>query len=388
MDEFFNTPRVGEQNNSGNYDSSNSIPKAEYLMLDEIRRDGGTQPRAKIDLRHIQLLEQQIEDGKRLEPITVFYDGESYWLADGFHRWHAHRNQSEDAIACAIYQGSQRDAILYSVGANADNKPALPRNQQDKRQAVLTLLQDPEWSQWSDREISRQCKVSDRTVNRLRQSICVIVADTKVNKDRKAKRGGKTYTVDTTNIGKTSAPLSENHRVTINNDHPLFPGQSGKIVELPDPDSAVVELDNGQRELISLKDLNMEEKPNYHLNIPHHLQLVEGGLVKMRVPDNKNIDGRLGRIAKVSDRTVEVWVRNVERMAMHLYTLKHQLVELVPLETEPDLARVCDRINVLKQRDLDPFELEILNLLERPVVFTPIELEYLTRIEMQHGIVN
>ena len=104
------------------------LSSVEYLTLDEIRRDGGTQPRAAIDLKHVKLLEEQMEDGFTLEAIAVFYDGKSYWLADGFHRWQAHHNRSEEVIACVIHQGSRRDAVLYSVGANADHKPALPRS--------------------------------------------------------------------------------------------------------------------------------------------------------------------------------------------------------------------------------------------------------------------
>lgn len=74
------------------------------------------------------LLEEQMEDGKELEPVIVFYDGTDYWLADGFHRFSAHRNQEKGEIACIIHQGSRREAVLYSVGANADHKPALPRS--------------------------------------------------------------------------------------------------------------------------------------------------------------------------------------------------------------------------------------------------------------------
>ena len=85
-----------------------------YLTLDEIRRDGGTQPRAAIDLKHVKLLEQQMEDGQELEPVTIFYDGESYWLADGFHRYSAHRNQDREALACIVRQGTRREAVLYS----------------------------------------------------------------------------------------------------------------------------------------------------------------------------------------------------------------------------------------------------------------------------------
>jgi len=129
---------------SPDLDSSTSTPS--YLTLTEIRRDGGTQPRAAIDLKHVKLLEEQMEDGKELDPVTVFYDGESYWLADGFHRWHAHSNKGREVLACVIHQGSRREAVLYSVGANADHKPALPRSKEDKRRAVITLLHDPDWS--------------------------------------------------------------------------------------------------------------------------------------------------------------------------------------------------------------------------------------------------
>ncbi len=44
------------------------------------------------------------------------------------------------------------------------------------------------------------------------------------------------------------------------------------------------------------------------------------------------------------------------------------------------------RISKLRQCDLDPFEVEILSLLERPVAFTPVELGYLAQIEQGHGI--
>ncbi|MBR8838615.1 MAG: ParB-like nuclease domain-containing protein, partial [Stigonema ocellatum SAG 48.90 = DSM 106950] len=152
-------------------DKNYSTRIVEYLGLDEIRRDGGTQPRSAINLQHIKLLEDQMEEGQQLEPVIVFYDGEFYWLADGFHRWYAHRNQQEEAIACIIHQGANRDAVLYSVGANADHKPALPRSREDKRRAVMTLLNDQEWKEWSDREIARQCKVHHNTVSKIRASL-------------------------------------------------------------------------------------------------------------------------------------------------------------------------------------------------------------------------
>ena len=369
---------------SENTDENYSTRKVEYLTLDEIRRDGGTQPRAAINLQHVKLLEEQIEDGQQLEPVIVFYDGESYWLADGFHRWHAHRNREEEIIACVIHQGSRREAVLYSVGANADHKPALPRSREDKYRSVTTLLQDPEWSKWSDREIAKRCHVGNKFVGDVRRSLCPEHSE----KSRTYKtKHGTTAKMNTANIGKKASKSPDASRVTVKDHHPLFPSQSGKITQLPNPDAAIVELDNGNRELIQLKDLDMDQLDvSAGISIAHHLQLAEGGLVEIHTLNNSKINGRLGRIAAVHESTVEVWLRYVDTMIMHKYTLKHQQVELVPMDREPQLVEVGDRITRLRKCNLDPFEVQILLLLEQPVAFTPVELEYLAHIEQRYGI--
>jgi len=181
-----------------------------YLALDEIRRDGGTQPRAAIDLKHAKLLEEQLEDGQELEPVTVFYDGDSYWLADGYHRFTAHRNRGLDAIACVVHQGSRRDAVLYSVGANAGHKPALPRSREDKRRAVMTLLQDPEWGEWSNREIARRCAVSLDLVNRSRNSLNESFSNISSHK------GERTYTTKHGTVAKMKTANIGNQAIASN----------------------------------------------------------------------------------------------------------------------------------------------------------------------------
>ena len=120
----------------------------------------------------------------------------------------------------------------------------------------------------------------------------------------------------------------------------------------------------------------------------HHLQLAESVLVEIHAPNNSKINGRLGRIATVHESTVEVWVRDVSTMTMHKHTLKQQQVEPVPMDTEPQLVEVGDRITRLRRCNLDPFEVEMLLLLERQVAFTPVELRYLAHIEKGHGIVE
>jgi hypothetical protein len=65
--------------------------------------------------------------------------------------------------------------------------------------------------------------------------------------------------------------------------------------------------------------------------------------------------------------------------------LKHQQVEAVAIENEPGCFEVARRIEGLRGRGLDPFELEVLGLLERAVVLTPVELGYLEGMEMRIG---
>jgi len=169
------------------------------LSLAEIRRDGGTQPREKLDLAHVATLKEALEDGAELNPVAVFYDGESYWLADGFHRCKASQDAGLDDIQCIIYQGTRRDAVLYSVGANAEHKAAKPRSRNDKRRAVTMLLNDPEWSKWSNYEVARQCKVSEKTVRNIRARL---TTDFRSESRTYTTKHGTTATMQTGNIGK------------------------------------------------------------------------------------------------------------------------------------------------------------------------------------------
>ncbi|NER93423.1 MAG: ParB N-terminal domain-containing protein [Symploca sp. SIO1B1] len=163
------------------------ILNSTFLSISEIRRDGGTQSREKLDLSHVATLKEAIEDGAELDPVIVFYDGESYWLADGFHRCKASLESGLEDIQVIIHQGTRRDAVLYSVGANAEHKAVKPRSRADKRRAVMMLLNDPEWNKWSNREIARQCKVNEKTVRNIRNSL---TADIRTDKDSQLR----TYT--------------------------------------------------------------------------------------------------------------------------------------------------------------------------------------------------
>lgn len=136
------------------------------LKLEQIDITGGTQPRAEINTDTVRDYADDMINGDKFQPVDVYFDGVVYWLADGFHRFHAARKAELSEIEATVYQGTLREAILHSVGANA--KHGLRRSNEDKRRSVKTLLEDEEWSQRSNRWIAEICGVSDRFVGNLR----------------------------------------------------------------------------------------------------------------------------------------------------------------------------------------------------------------------------
>lgn len=172
------------------------------IKLADIRIDGGTQPRAQINEAIVGEYAEALTAGEKLPPVTVFHDGADHWLADGFHRFHAHRKIGALDIDADIRAGTKRDAILFSVGANDTH--GLRRTNADKRNAVETLLRDAEWSGWSDNKIAKACAVDHKTVAVIRASILGNSQDA-VPAVRTVERAGKVYQQNTANIGKTQA---------------------------------------------------------------------------------------------------------------------------------------------------------------------------------------
>jgi hypothetical protein len=85
-----------------------------------------------------------------------------------------------ETIECEVHKGELRDAILHSCGVNAGH--GLRRSTEDKRRAVRRMLDNEEWSHWTDSEIARRCKVGHDLVARLRAQLKpVILAETQVS---------------------------------------------------------------------------------------------------------------------------------------------------------------------------------------------------------------
>ncbi len=214
------------------------------LSISQLRLDGGTQPRDQLNMIVIAEYAEAMRSGAEFPPVEAMYDGSDYWLWDGFHRVEAARLNGDGAasLEANIRQGTRRDAVLASAGANVTHGQR--RTNADKRRAVLALLADAEWSAWADNEISRRCAVSAGMVGQLRAEVAprpVIqpaepatqpvvetarraVSTTTVagkslpearkteraaTRERTVKRGGKTYNMKTAKIGKGKTSKSK-----------------------------------------------------------------------------------------------------------------------------------------------------------------------------------
>ncbi len=103
------------------------------VPLDTITLDAELQPRAAIDRSVLDNYVQLLVDGTTFPPVVVFREDETLWLADGFHRWHAHKVLELDGIDIHPLDGSRREALLYSLSANS--KHGLQRSNTDYRRA-------------------------------------------------------------------------------------------------------------------------------------------------------------------------------------------------------------------------------------------------------------
>src|SRR5262249_36779764 len=104
-----------------------------------------------------------------------------------------------------VRPGTLRDAILYAVGCNL--KHGLIANSKDREKAARVLLEDPEWKDWSDREICRRSGAHHAVVVRIRRELDGsrdggASATSAQIEGRRCQRNGTTYTMKP----RTAAP--------------------------------------------------------------------------------------------------------------------------------------------------------------------------------------
>jgi ParB-like chromosome segregation protein Spo0J len=163
------------------------------MKLTEITVDSSLQGRCKLNQEVIDEYSEALREGIKLPAIKVFRIGSRHYLVDGWHRYFAHKKAGLEDIEVEVIDGNMREATLYAIGANDDH--GLRRNNEDKRKAVMMLLDDVEWSEWNDSEIAKASRVSRMTVSRIKSSLGLKKDEVKVLRD------GKEIKLNTTNIG-------------------------------------------------------------------------------------------------------------------------------------------------------------------------------------------
>jgi hypothetical protein len=169
---------------------------SETLRLDQIEPDPVTQPRAAMNVPLVAEYIEAMREGTEFPPVTVFHDGQRYWMGDGHHRVFAARSLRREDIHADIRQGDREDAILFAAGANA--KHGQRRTNEDKRRAVAMALALPRLAGKSDREIAAVCTVSHTFVASVRKGLSG--NGCQMPEEREVTRGGSTYAMDTTGI--------------------------------------------------------------------------------------------------------------------------------------------------------------------------------------------
>lgn len=163
------------------------------LPLASIRVDGDTQARVEIDADTVEEYAERMGAGLAFPPLSVFSDGERYWLVDGFHRLHAARKAGLTEFACEVQAGTLDEARWHALTTNASHGKR--RTNADKRHYVERALDRK--SELSDRAIAEHVGVSHPFVARVRRDMT-----TGNGYQSTARVGLDGRTVQTANIGK------------------------------------------------------------------------------------------------------------------------------------------------------------------------------------------
>ena len=173
-------------------------PTAVEVELLQIVLDGDTQARAGLSQSHIRTLMELRKNGIDLGPIKIIRgEAGQLWLWDGFHRVEAELRLGSTMIMAEIKPGTLQEAQWLSFAAN---RHGLARTHDDISKAVRGALLHPDSRGLTDAAIARHVGCDPKTVGNWRRKLQESLDIPEITR-RKVTRGGKTYYMDTTEIG-------------------------------------------------------------------------------------------------------------------------------------------------------------------------------------------
>jgi len=137
-----------------------------HLDINKVRIDGGTQCRVVIDQPTVYTYLEAMKEDARFPVLEAVFDGATYWLTDGFHRYHAYKLLGVKEVEVHFVPGTLRDAQIAALKANG--KHGKPLTNEDKRNKVKMALEIEGFDKLTDAEIARHCDVSKPFVAAIR----------------------------------------------------------------------------------------------------------------------------------------------------------------------------------------------------------------------------
>lgn len=178
------TPSPTRELNGIQNDSPVDIPITKIVL----NRD--MQGRADVNKVQVNEYVEAMKRGAKFPPVIVFAQGEKYAVLDGGHRFLATKQAGRaKTLACLIIKGSIEDAVKAAVSANVTH--GLPRNNADKRHAVLVALKA--FPKLKNRQIARLCHVTHPFVGNVRDEMETVSTGTEgdAGQSEKKKSGPK-----------------------------------------------------------------------------------------------------------------------------------------------------------------------------------------------------
>lgn len=139
------------------------------IQLEQVKTKDELQPRVSLNLFAVQDYAEAMKEGRTFPPIEVVWDGESYWLWDGFHRKKAAEQAGLVEIDASVTEGTLEDAQWLALSANKVH--GMRRSNEDKGRAVELALGHPNGASLSDRQIAEHCGVSHPFVGSIRKEL-------------------------------------------------------------------------------------------------------------------------------------------------------------------------------------------------------------------------
>jgi transposase len=198
--------QVGGTAQATGRDAAGPVPRR-YLPISSIERDPEMQHRLTPDPGLISEYAALMGDGTEFPPVIVWWDGQSYWLSDGFRRVAAAQLAGLSTVRAEIRTGTRQDALWDSYAANSTHGA---RRQPAETERVIRLaLLHPASAGLSNVQIAKHLHVAEATVRRWRSRLS---SPREEHTIRMVTRGGRTYCLSTEGIGRRASQRSAARR--------------------------------------------------------------------------------------------------------------------------------------------------------------------------------